>query len=81
LGGLFFALSQPSRKERAVRQVLASFIQFLSFDVVTLGARLRALKDADDKLMMVATTLLADGARIFIAAWIAVVFLRPAGGA
>jgi len=62
-----------------VRQVFASFIQFLSFDVVTLGARLRALKEADDKLMMVATTLLADGSRIFIAAWLVVVFLRPAG--
>jgi hypothetical protein len=79
LGGLFFAHPQPHRKERAVRQVLASFIQFLSFDVVTLGARLRALNEADDKLMMVATTLLADGSRIFIAAWIVVVFLRPAG--
>lgn len=79
MGGLFFAPSQPSRKDRKVRQVFASLILFLSFDVVTLGARLRALKNADDKLMMVATTLLADGARIFVAAWFVTLILRPAG--
>jgi hypothetical protein len=65
----------PSQEDRTVRQVFASLIQFLSFDVVTLGARLRALKSADDKTMMVATTVLADAARIFIAAWIVIVIM------
>ena len=58
-----------------MQAVFASFTQFFSFDIVTLGARLRSLKSDDDKFMMVATTLLADGARIFIAAWILTVIL------
>ena len=58
-----------------MQAVFASVTQFFSFDIVTLGARLRALKNADDKLMMVATTLLADAARIFIAAWIVTVIM------
>lgn len=53
-----------------MQAVFASLTQFFSFDIVTLGARLRALRSSDDRLMMVATTLLADTARIFIAAWI-----------
>ena len=58
-----------------MQAVFASFTQFFSFDIVTLGTRLRALTDSDDKIMMVATTLLADAARIFIAAWILTVIL------
>jgi hypothetical protein len=74
LGGLFFP-AHPSQEDRTVQAVFASVTQFFSFDIVTLGARLRALKNADDKTMMVATTLLADAARIFIAAWIITVVM------
>jgi hypothetical protein len=58
-----------------MQAVFASLTQFLSFDVVTLRARLRTLKNADDRTTMVATTLLADAARIFVAAWIVIVIL------
>jgi hypothetical protein len=58
-----------------MQAVFSSLTQFLSFDVVTLHARLRKLTSADDRTMMVATTVLADAARIFVAAWIVIVIL------
>lgn len=53
-----------------MQAVFASLTQFLSFDVVTLRARLSQLRNADDRATMVAITLLADAARVFVAAWI-----------
>ena len=58
-----------------MRNAFASLAQVLSFDVVTLGARLKALKSADDRTMMVFTTVLADAVRVCIAAWIVIVIL------
>ncbi|HEX7005645.1 MAG TPA: hypothetical protein VF274_00770 [Alphaproteobacteria bacterium] len=58
-----------------MQAVIASLTQFLSFDVVTLRTRLRTLRYADERATMVATTLLADAARVFVAAWIVIVIL------
>jgi hypothetical protein len=74
LGGLFSAVP-PRQEDRTMQAVIASLTQFLSFDVVTLRTRLRTLRYADERATMVATTLLADAARVFVAAWIVIVIL------
>jgi hypothetical protein len=58
-----------------VQAVLASLSQILSFDVVTLPARLRQLSDDNDKTMLIFATLVADAVRVALAAWIVVVVL------
>ena len=47
--------------------------------MVTLRARLRELRRADDRATMVAITLLADAARVFVAAWIVLLHVAEIG--